>query len=90
MARPAVKGMDLFADIVGNIGVVCFLLGFFLLQKEKLRHDDMAYLLLNLSGAVLLMASLLIHWNLSAFLLEAAWACISMYGIFKKFTRRNP
>ena len=81
--------MDLFADIIGNIGVVCFLAGFFLLQKERLRHDDIAYLLLNLAGAVLLMGSLLIHWNLSAFLLEAAWACISMYGIYKKLNHRS-
>lgn len=79
--------MDLMADIVGNIGVVCFLAAFFLLQKERLRHDDMAYLLLNLAGAVLLMISLLIHWNLSAFMLEAAWGCISMYGIYKKLSR---
>lgn len=81
--------MDLLADIVGNIGVVCFLAGFFLLQKERLRHDDLVYLGLNLSGAVLLMGSLLIHWNLSAFLLEAAWALISMYGIYQSLNKRS-
>ncbi|NBO18419.1 MAG: hypothetical protein EBV03_04175 [Proteobacteria bacterium] len=82
--------MDLFADIIGNVGVVCFLAAFFMLQKGRLRHDDMPYLVLNLAGAVLLMASLLVHWNLSAFLLEAAWGCISMYGIYKKVNTRNP
>lgn len=82
--------MDLFADIIGNIGVISFLAAFFLLQKGRMKHDDMAYLLMNLAGAVLLMISLLIHWNLSAFLLEAAWACISMYGIYKKVNTRNP
>ncbi|MBY0407359.1 MAG: hypothetical protein K2Q01_06670 [Rickettsiales bacterium] len=81
--------MDLFANIIGNVGVICFLGGFFLLQREKLRHDDLAYLLLNLAGAVLLMGSLLIHWNLSAFLLEAAWALISMYGITQSLKKRK-
>lgn len=78
--------MELIADIVGNIGVVCFLVAYFLLQKGVLRHDEMKYLLLNLAGAILLIFSLLINWNLSAFLLEAAWALISIYGIVKFFS----
>jgi hypothetical protein len=81
--------MDLFADIIGNAGVVCFLAGYLLMQKGKLHHDGLVYLGLNLLGAVLLMASLLIHWNLSAFLLEAAWALISIYGIYKSLKKRK-
>lgn len=75
--------MELLADIIGNIGVVCFLLAYFLLQKGKILHTYLSYLLLNLVGAVLLMFSLWINWNLSAFLLEAAWALISIWGIIK-------
>lgn len=75
--------MDLLADGIGNIGVICFLSAYFLLQKGRIKHDSLIYLWLNLAGAMLLMASLLIHWNLSAFLLEAAWALISIYGIYK-------
>ncbi len=82
--------MDLFADIVGNIGVICFLLAFFLMQKGVMTHDGMRYLLLNLCGAILLMGSLWIHWNLSAFLLEAAWALISIYGIYQSLYTRKP
>lgn len=81
--------MDLAADIIGNIGVVCFLAGFFLMQKGKMTHDSLVYLGLNLCGAVLLMGSLLIHWNFSAFVLEAMWALISMYGIYKTLKNRN-
>lgn len=75
--------MELIADIVGNIGVVCFLVAYFLLQKGVLAHNELRYLLLNLAGAFLLMFSLWINWNLSAFLLEAAWALISIWGIVK-------
>lgn len=75
--------MELIADIVGNIGVVCFLVAYFLLQKGVLAHNELRYLLLNLAGALMLIFSLLINWNLSAFLLEAAWALISIWGICK-------
>lgn len=75
--------MELIADIIGNIGVVCFLLAYFLLQKGMIVHTQLSYLGLNLAGSLLLIFSLLINWNLSAFLLEAAWALISIYGIIK-------
>ncbi len=81
--------MQIIADIVGNIGVVCFLVAYFLLQKGVLAHNELRYLLLNLAGALLLIFSLLINWNLSAFLLEVAWALISIWGIIKVVQRKN-
>ncbi len=81
--------MEIVANIVGNIGVVCFLAAYYLLQKGKLLHTGLTYLLLNLAGAILLMISLLIVWNLSAFILEAAWAMISIYGIINYYKSRK-
>lgn len=81
--------MALLANIIGNLGVACFLLAFFLLQRGRIKPDSWAYLGLNLGGAIGLMISLLYDWNLSAFLLEAAWALISMYGICKKINRTS-
>jgi hypothetical protein len=75
--------MAIFAEIIGNIGVVCFLIAYFLMQQERISPKGIAYLGLNLVGSILLMMSLTIQWNLAAFLLEAAWALISMYGIYK-------
>ncbi len=75
--------MQLLADVIGNIGVICFLLAYFLLQRGVVLHSQLSYLLLNLAGSLMLIFSLLINWNLSAFLLEAAWALISIYGIVK-------
>lgn len=75
--------MEIIADIVGNIGVIFFLLAYFLLQKGSISHTQGSYLLLNFSGSLLLIFSLLVNWNLSAFLLETAWALISMWGIIK-------
>lgn len=75
--------MDLLADMVGGVGVACFLIAYFLLQKEAITANSGPYLALNLAGAVLIMLSLLAHWNLPAFLLEAAWAMITLYGMYK-------
>ena len=71
--------------IIGNIGVVMFLAAYFLLQQGKIAHTSLWYSGLNLGGALLLMFSLWIDWNLSAFMLEAAWALISMWGIYKHY-----
>ncbi len=75
--------MIIVSDILGIIGVVCFLAAYFMLQKGTVTHNGFPYLGLNLAGSLLVMISLLVHWNLPAFLLEAAWALISIYGIYK-------
>jgi hypothetical protein len=74
--------MEILANILGNIGVLCFLGAYFLLQKQKITYSSFTYLGLNLAGSLLLIVSLVFDWNLPAFLLEAAWALISMYGIY--------
>lgn len=79
--------MILLFTVLGHLGVICFLAAYFLLQKGTLKSGDYPYLLLNLAGAALLMISLLHDWNLPAFLLEAAWFLISLYGIYKRATR---
>jgi hypothetical protein len=71
------------ADIIGLVGVCCFLYAYLLLQSMKTGATSAKYLMLNLVGAILVMISLIFDWNLPAFLLEAAWASISMYGIYK-------
>jgi hypothetical protein len=74
--------MELAGNIVGFVGVGCFLVAYFLLQKGTVAANSMSYLGMNLAGAVLVMLSLLVDWNLPAFLLEAMWALISIYGIY--------
>ena len=76
-----------YANWVGNTGVLCFLGAYFLLQKGRLAYDSVYYLGLNLLGAVLVMLSLLVDWNTPSFMLEACWALISIYGIFRSVRR---
>ncbi len=59
----------------------CFLLAYFMLQRNKWPAQSYRYYGSNLAGSLLLVASLCIDWNLSAFLLEVAWGIISICGI---------
>jgi hypothetical protein len=76
-------------DLVGIIGVLLMVVAYLLLQLERLSGSAVSYLLLNAAGAVLVMISLLFRFNLSAFLMEAFWLLISLYGLTKPlFSRR--
>ena len=70
-------------DFAGNIGVVLMVLGYLLLQAEKIRSSDLSYSLMNGVGALLVVVSLLYRFNLSAFLVESFWLLISVYGLIK-------
>jgi paired small multidrug resistance pump len=70
-------------DWVGLAGTASVLLGFFLLQAGKLHGQRIAFQLLNLFGAIGLLVSLYGKFNVSVFLMEAAWALISAYGIVR-------
>ena len=70
-------------DFAGNIGVALMVLGYLLLQAEKIRSSDLRYSLMNGIGALLVVVSLIYRFNLSAFLVEAFWLLISIYGLIK-------
>lgn len=82
--------MDFLFNALGTIGVICFLLAFFLLQREYFTFNSYSYLGLNLIGSLLVIASLLWDWNLPAFILEVCWCFISLYFIIKRLiSERN-
>ena len=74
-------------DLAGNIGVGLMVIGYLLLQAEKIRSSDLSYSLMNGVGALLVLISLLYRFNLSAFLVEAFWLLISIYGLIKSAAR---
>ena len=74
-------------DWAGLFGVLLILLAYFLLQAGRMRGDALPYQLLNAAGALLVLVSLLYAFNLSAFVMEAAWLAVSIYGIVRG--RRN-
>jgi predicted membrane protein len=74
-------------DFAGNIGVGLMVLGYLLLQSERISSRDLSYSLMNGVGAFLVVISLLYQFNLSAFLVEVFWLLISIYGLIRFATR---
>ena len=70
-------------DLLGNLGVLLMVIAYLLLQLEKMSGSGIGYLLLNAVGATLVMISLVFRFNLSAFLMEAFWLLISLFGLAK-------
>jgi len=75
-------------DWAGLFGVVLILLAYFLLQAGRLRGDALLFQLTNALGALGILISLLYAFNLSAFVMEAAWLAVSIYGIVRGRRRR--
>jgi hypothetical protein len=78
----------LLTDIIGIAGVACVLAAYLLLQLEKVQGDGLIYLLLNLTGACLLIVSLMVTFNLASFIIEICWMAISLFGLGKYAWRR--
>jgi hypothetical protein len=78
----------LWSDFVGLTGVFCILAAYFLLQIEKVKGDGFWYLMLNLVGAILLLISLMVTFNLASFVIEICWLAISLFGLSKIAWRR--
>jgi len=72
-------------DLVGNVGVVILMVTYLLLQLDKIKSAHLSYSVLNALGASLIVASLVVNFNLSAMLMEVFWVLISFIGIGRHF-----
>ena len=75
-------------DLAGLIGVVLIVIAYLLLQLNKLPSSAPSYSLMNALGALLVIVSLLYSFNLSAFLMEAFWFLISLFGLIRTLTAK--
>ncbi len=76
-------------DAIGLAGVVAIIIAYFLLQADRVRYDDYSYLFFNGAGAALILVSLVYAFNLAAFVMEAIWVAISIYGAVKRWRRER-
>ena len=74
-------------DFVGNLGVFLVLLSYFLLQLGRIESSGIRYSVMNAAGAVLICVSLYYNFNLSSFIIEICWFSISVYGIYRYWTK---
>jgi hypothetical protein len=76
-------------DLIGILGVVIIIIGYMLLQLERMDAKDLSFSILNTLGALLIIISLLYAWNLPSFIMEFTWMMISLYGIIKYYQHRE-
>ncbi len=78
----------LAADIIGICGSVLFIAGFAYANMAKVMNK-LWFNIANLAGAILLLISLSVHFNLAAVLLEIAWGGIAIAGIVAALKTRS-
>ena len=78
------------ADIIGMLGTSLGVGAFFLLQIGRLDARSLTYNLMNLSGAILLLISLCINFNLASFVIEVFWIVASLVGLVRWLMGSRP
>jgi hypothetical protein len=75
-------------DIAGLIGVAAILAGYALATTGRLDPKGAPSLAVNFAGASLILLSLAQRFNLSAAIVEGAWALIALVGLIRIGLRR--
>jgi hypothetical protein len=70
-------------DIAGVAGVLMMLTAYGLAQLGRMKVDRVPSLLTNLIGSLLVLLSLAYKFNLSAALMEGAWAIVAVFGLVR-------
>ena len=73
----------------GVFGVLLMLVAYAGIHFDRLDPKKVAALLMNLTGSSLVLLSMLHAFNLSAFLMEAAWAVIAVFGLVRLALKRG-
>lgn len=76
-------------DLIGMTGVMTIVIAYLLLQLDRLSGATVAYSALNAGGALLIIVSLIVNFNLAAFVVELFWFLISLLGIVRRLTSRS-
>lgn len=76
-------------DLVGAAGVLLIVVAYVLLQLDRLSSSTISFSVLNALGAGLIIVSLVFNFNLSAFLMEAFWFVISLFGAVRRMSART-
>ncbi len=81
--------MELLANIIGMLGTACVVGVYMLQQIDKIDSKGFAYNFLNLIGAILLLISLFVHFNLASFIIELFWIAASLVGLVRYLKRQS-
>lgn len=76
-------------DTAGVIGSVVVIVAYFATQAGWFGVNDPRFTWANLLGAVLIIFSLLMDFNLAAFIVEIFWLLISVFGLARYYISRR-
>ena len=79
---------EIVTQIASVLGACSILGAFFALQRGWWRSHDVAYLLLNLVGALVLTAVAIHDGRIGFMALEGVWAAVSLWSLLRR--RRDP
>jgi len=71
------------AHAIGLLGMVMVVLAFYQTVSGAWSSQGAQFNVVNLCGAVLLLLSLLVHFNLGSFVIEVFWIAISLKGLYQ-------
>ena len=71
----------------GFAGIALFLVAYALVNLGYWNEREFRFHLPNFIGAVLVIISLMGHWNLPVFVLEICWGAIAAYGMRKAWKK---
>jgi hypothetical protein len=77
----------LVANIIGMIGSTLMVIAYAYSNMAR-QMDFVLFNALNLVGALLLIVSLTVHFNMAAMALEIVWALIAIFGLTRLWLRR--
>ena len=80
--------MDIY-QWIGFFGMIFIVIAYLFLQTNKYSINSLQYQLLNLIGAILLLISLFVHFNLGSFIIEIFCIIITIYGIIINIKRKK-
>lgn len=75
-------------DLIGNVGVLTIVAAYLALQMGWVAGRSLRYSAANAVGALLVLVSLAVDFNLSAFVVEAFWLAISLLGVGRWLRQR--
>lgn len=74
-----------FIEVMGLLGVLCYVGSYALLQIGVVRGSGYSYALMNLGGALFVAISLINNWNPWSALVSLAFTVFSLIGIARKY-----
>lgn len=76
-------------DVIGLAGTALVVIAYVMLQTQKLSAASFTFNFVNLLGALLLLVSLLVNFNLASLIIEIFWIAASVLGLYRYYKERQ-